>query len=1339
MASQKMDNSNDEEPLSITVDQSPEKGTSSQRPTPEQPKPTDRQPHLTDYLRIFSYATRWDVCIYTIGALSSLAAGVTMPLMNILFGQLASQFTQHASPSSSMPAEDFESLLSRQSLYIMALFLGRWVLNSINKFCFRTTGLRLSAAVRLHYLQSLLAQNIHALDTLPAGAPAAAITASANTLQIGVSERLGTFLQYAGTIVSALVVAFIWSWELTLVTSSLVLYSFVIMAVAMPILLKSHAAVSRADNRATAVASEALGAIRLVMAAGAQERVVRQYQRWVEEAKRQTRKTAPIFGVYFGLIYLGIFGSYGLAFWYGTKRFILEGAGGVGVVIVVLMSVMMVLTSIERISTPLTAVSKAMVAACEFFTIIDAPAPQRGGARMGLEDDSGANDIIFDNVTFAYPSRPGTKVLDGLSLRIRAGLNTAIVGRSGSGKSTIVALLERWYSLSDEPVGIPKVVQPDPNQKEPGDEDDQDSSIAPAANATMDDPPIELSGAITIAGHRVEELDVQWWRNQIGLVQQEPFLFNDSIFENVARGLIGTQWANESKSQKRQLVEHACKEAYAHEFICRLPEGYDSRIGDGGIKLSGGQRQRIAIARSIVKKPRIIILDEATSAIDVHGERIVQAALDRISQGCTTITIAHRLSTIKKADCIIVLRDGSAVEEGTHEELMRITAGHYSRLVHSQALTTLSSPGSEAKEGHKQVTTPPPVDEDAETSTHEDIPPYPATYPGPETNETTPTPASFRSFATLIQQQHIHWLFFAGVLLSAMGIAAGTPLQAWLFAKVVGVFTIQDPAQLRSAADFWAFMWLALAGGVGLSYCAAAWIGVGVQSLVGAHCKTSYLRGMLYQPLGSFFDDDANAHGTLTGRIASDAKQMEELIGLNLVIFLSGVFTVAGCFAVSLAFGWKLALIGTFVTMPVILASGLWKLRQEVKFDQLNSAVFAESAQFATEAVGAFRTVAAFNLEESIIERYRVLLDDHVRVAVRRARFNSLVFGFTDSASLGCQALVFWYGGRLLLRGEYTLEAFFVCFMAIIQGSENAGIALGLAPNAAQAFTAANRILHVQTSAESDPTPSGDVNKRGDSSIIPDTEGGAQIELRNIHFSYPTRRDVPVFRGTSLTIEKGQYAAIVGPSGCGKTTIISLLERFYDLEADSGDIFCNGTNINTLDRYSYRRDLSLVAQEPTMFQGTIRDNILLGAPEPEHISQARLEEVCHDASIHDFIASLPDGYGTDVGQRGVSLSGGQKQRIALARALIRNPKVLLLDEATSALDSESERAVQGALERARRGRTMVVVAHRLSTIQTADVIFVLDKGDVLERGTHQELLKLRGRYWNMCQSQAMDQ
>lgn len=360
-------------------------------------------------------------------------------------------------------------------------------------------------------------------------------------------------------------------------------------------------------------------------------------------------------------------------------------------------------------------------------------------------------------------------------------------------------------------------------------------------------------------------------------------------------------------------------------------------------------------------------------------------------------------------------------------------------------------------------------------------------------------------------------------------------------------------------------------------------------------------------------------------------------------------------------------------------------------------------------------------------------------------------YGFADSVGLGCQALILWYGGRALARGEYSLEAFFVCFMAIIYGAEGASSALAIAPNAAQAATAASRILDTEES--SDKNRGRPVPERA----ILASEGGVEVELKNVSFKYPTR-DIGIFNSLSLKIERGQYAAFVGPSGCGKTTIISLLERFYDVQPGQGEILCDGININDANVYDYRRGLSLVAQEPTMFRGTIRDNILFGIPDPSSIPEDRIHAVCRDAFIHDFIVSLPEGYDTDVGQRGVSLSGGQKQRIAIARALIRDPRLLLLDEATSALDSESEKIVQAAFERAREGRTMIAVAHRLSTIQNADVIFVFDQGRVVEKGTHNELVQRQGVYWGMvsldilvhpafpsvadntqCQTQALDQ
>ncbi|KAL7621068.1 hypothetical protein AAE478_008380 [Parahypoxylon ruwenzoriense] len=1293
-------------------------GIEEQSTTEPNHKHPERIPTISDYFRVFSYATKWDFFIYATASVASIGAGITMPLMTVVFGQLVSQFTDYFRVSSSISQQDFERILNQQALYIMALFIGRWGLSAINKFCFRMIGIRLSAAVRLHYLQSLLAQSIHVIDSMPPGAPATAITTTSNTLQLGISERLGTFLQFNSTIFAAIVVAFVWSWDLTLVTSSLIVYILVVLSAALPFITKGQTAIAQAEAQGTAIASEAIGGIRLIMACGAQSRTISLYERWVREARKQGQRIAPVVGLELCLVFFGAFGAFGLAFWYGTRRYIDGALNDAGVVIVVLMSVMMVVNSLERVSTPLLAVSKATIAACEFFTVIDAPRPTSGS----LKPDITSEDLVFEDVIFEYPSRPGVRVLDSLSFRIRMGQTTALVGPSGSGKSTIVGLLERWYSLKGQIV-LPKVVTAKPPEKL----DDEKNSKLGNESEISAEPSFEptLSGSVKAGDYNLEDLDLTWWRAQIGLVQQEPFLFNETIFNNVANGLIGTQWADEPEARKRELVRDACREAFAHEFISRLPDGYDTRVGDGGAKLSGGQKQRLAIARCIIKKPRIIILDEATSAIDSKSEKIVQAALDRATRDRTTIIIAHRLSTIRKADHIVVLKNGHAVEQGTHQSLMDNSTGVYSALVKAQSLrlsgsdnTDLNTPPPEFEAGSEEV-----------LSDHE--PNIKLDRTGVREENTTGKPRSLiKSTGKLLYEQRAQWPSFLAIIFSTMAVAAGTPIQAWLFAKVLGVFLL-DGEDLEREANFWGFMWFALAAGVGLSYFPTGWVGLNVQYSVSAVYKMQYLTDILYQKI-SFFDQDSNSHGSLTSQVSGDVKQLEELLGMNLTFFLSGLFQVAGCAIIALIFGWKLGLVATFVTMPIMLFSGYWKFRHEIKFDQMNSAVFAESSQFATEAIGAFRTVSSLTMEATISNRYQQLLGGHVQAAYRKAQWTSLLFGFSDSVSLGCQALVFWYGGRLLASGEYTMEAFFVCFMAIIQGVEGASQALSIAPNASQATAAANRILDIRDSATTEGAGSHD-NKS-----IPDTDGGIQIELRDVSFKYPTR-DTLVFDALNLKVEKGQFAAFVGPSGCGKTTIISLLERFYDLEPNQGSILCNGINISDLDAYEFRWNLSLVAQEPIMFRGTVRDNILFGIADPSSVSDERIHAVCRDAFIHDFIISLPDGYETDVGPKGVSLSGGQKQRIAIARALIRNPKILLLDEATSALDSESENVVQAALEKARNGRTMIAVAHRLSTIQNADVIFVFDEGMVVEKGTHAELLNKQGVYYEMCHSQALDQ
>ncbi|ROV99983.1 hypothetical protein VMCG_06178 [Cytospora schulzeri] len=1072
----------------------------------------EREAGWADYFRVFTYAKKWDFALMAAGAVASIGSGVTVPLINVIFGRLVGGFTTFGTPGASMTKAEFESKIDYQVLLIFILFLVRFTLTYISKFSYRLIGIRISAAIRLHYFSSLLNQTVHVLDSMPPGAAAGTITSTANTLQVGISEKLGTFLEFAGCIVAAIIVAFTSSWQVTLVTSSVILFIGLTVGTFLPFIIKGTNRSTRAETRAAAVATESFSAIRMVKACGAQGRMAERYEKWVAEVKRHGQYTAPFLGLNFGVIFFGIYGAFALSFWYGTRAYSEGLIDGVGTIVVVLMSIFLVAVSLERMSGPLIDASKATVAAATFFAVIDAPRPERGSLKE--PDVTADGDIVFEGVTFAYPGRPTAKVLDDLNLTVEAGKVTAIVGPSGSGKSTIVGLVEQWYTLHSQTVihgaiqKASKKKKKAKKKKEEEDDDGQPETIADTRGKTSlwarlkaqrqakrsaedrEEPdanespagqdsgePIQLSGRIMTSGHNLDDVDVKWWRSQIGLVQQEPFLFNDSIYNNVIYGLVGTQWEDEPLEVKQELAKQACKEAFADEFIDRLPEGYDTQVGDSGLKLSGGQRQRIAIARSIVKKPKILILDEATSAIDVRSEKIIQAALDRVSQGRTTIMIAHRLSTIAKADKIMVLQKGRLMEQGTHESLLSNEEGVYSRL---------------------------------------------------------------------------------------------------------------------------------------------------------------------------------------------------------------------------------------------------------------------ESSKWASEAIGAFRSVSALTLEDMIIQRYERLLHGHTMAAYRKARWKSIVIALSGSLPMACQALILWYGGRLLAGREYGVLSFFVCYQAVMSGAESAGAGFSFGPNVAQATAAANRILSVREipgeehskglvgGLQTGPGPEGDGVVGGGG--IPDGEGGVRIEFRDVAFRYPTR-DTPIFKHLDITVEKGQFAALVGASGAGKSSIVALLERFYDIQ--QGSILCNGRDIRSVDVYEYRKLLSLVAQEATLFQGTIRENILFGVPDTSTITDAQLHQACRDASIHDFIVSLPEGYNTDVGSRGVALSGGQKQRISIARAIIRDPKVLLLDEATSSLDSESEKQITAALQKVAKGRTTLAVAHRLSTIQHADVIYVLGEGSVLEVGNHAELLRKKGVYYTM--------
>lgn len=753
----------------------------------------------------------------------------------------------------------------------------------------------------------------------------------------------------------------------------------------------------------------------------------------------------------------------------------------------------------------------------------------------------------------------------------------------------------------------------------------------------------------------------------------------------------------------------------------------------------------MAIARAIVKRPSILILDEATSAVDARSEQLVQAALDRASKGRTTIVIAHRLSTIKNADNIVVLRKGQVVQQGTHMSLMAEDDGAYSRLVDAQKLDAESTVDYYEKQDtlSPTLTNTETASEKGEPWTQEnEQEPRRLGGDGPDDKsdllegrvKVLGGPAAsglWGKLWTILSEQSSRWRTYVVMLLGAAAAGAATPLQAYLFATLVSLFSIWD-TKLPSLVNFWVLMMVILAVGVGLGHAALGWATTKLGFAISRAYRKEYFSNMLNKPASFFDNDEENSVGMLTSRLSTDPTQLQELVGIHMASIITSSLNLLGCVAVAMAFGWKLTLVALFTTLPIVLAAMIYRMRYEMALDRMSQAVFAESARFACESIASIRTVVSLTLEDKICREYEEILLAHTRNAFYKARLSVMLFSLSDSIPLLCMAFVLWYGGQLLGDHEYTPFQYMVVYIAVLQGGMSAGQWLSLSPNISNATMAADRILATREDDE-DAVFDGD-----NGSVLAEAEkSGVEIEFRDVSFQYPTR-PVQVLKSLSLKVGRGQFIAIVGPSGSGKSTIVSLIERFY--RPTEGQILLNGTDITTLDLGCYRQGISLVAQEPGLFSGTIRENITLGVHDQDEyngggeaaITDENVHQAARDAGIHDFIVSLPEGYETMIGAAGLSLSGGQKQRISLARALVRRSGLLLLDEATSSLDSETEARVQVALDATKGSRTMVVVAHRLATVQNADVIFVLgEKGEIVEQGSHSSLNARKGVYYNM--------
>lgn len=1245
------------------------------------------------YVMLYRYSTLNDKLIMALSAFSAIVGGALLPLMTVVFGGLTTTFNQFFLEQ--ITKEHFNHELNRFSLYFLYLAIGEYVFVYIATAGFLYTGEHISGKIRENFLKAILRQNIAFFDQLGAGEITTRITSDTNLVQDGISEKVGLTLTALATFVTAFIVSFIKDAALTGILLSTVFAIVFTMGGMSGFIVKFNKASLSSYAEGGTVAEEVISSIRNAKAFNTERKLVAQYDAHLAVAEKWGFKMKAVTGSMIGFLMCYVYLNYSLAFWMGS-RYLVGGRLEVGDVLTIILSIMIGAFALGNVAPNIQAFTTSVAAAAKIFATIDRASPLDPASSTGETLKSVEGHIELRNIRHIYPSRPEVTVMEDVSLRIPAGKTTALVGESGSGKSTIVGLVERFY----DPVG----------------------------------------GNVYLDGQDISTLNLRWLRRQISLVSQEPTLFATTIFGNIRHGLIGTVHENESEERIRELVENAAKFANAHDFITGLPEGYQTNVGERGFLLSGGQKQRIAIARAMVSDPKILLLDEATSALDTKSEGVVQAALDKAALGRTTIVIAHRLSTIKGADNIVVMSRGRIVEQGTHDVLIE-QRGAYYNLVEAQRIA--------AETENKDLEEIAIFDEKDQNLTRvatqgEDFENDPNDLKlGRTQTSKSKSSIALQNRKTEVENRYSlwtliklvgsfnkqEWLYMTIGIICSVITGGGNPTQAVFFAKAVTALSLDTrvPANrvtIRHEANFWSWMYFMLAMVQFLAFIIQGYVFAICSERLVHRARAQAFRTMLRQDI-AFFDKEENTAGALTSFLSTETTHLAGMSGVTLGTLLSVIVTLIAAFAVSLAVGWKLSLV-CISTVPILLACGFLRFWMLARFQAKAKKAYEKSASYACEATSAIRTVASLTREDDVHIHYHDQLVDQGRKSLVSILRSSSLYAASQSLIFCCTALGFWYGGRLISAREYNMFQFFLCFSAVIFGAQSAGTIFSFAPDMGKAKQAAAELKQLFDRQPEIDSWSEDGEK------LTNVEG--HIEFRDVHFRYPTRPEQPVLRGLNLTVKPGQYVALVGASGCGKSTTIQLLERFYDPLA--GGVYIDGKEISSLNVNNYRSWIALVSQEPTLYQGTVKENILLGA-DREDVPQEAIEQACKDANIYDFIMSLPDAFDTIVGSKGSMLSGGQKQRIAIARALLRDPKILLLDEATSALDSESEKVVQAALDKAAKGRTTIAVAHRLSTIQRADMIYVFDAGKVVEAGTHAELLHLRGRYFELVNLQSL--
>ena len=1141
-------------------------------------------------------------------------------------------------------------------------------------------GSRCVYKLKRNYISLILSQEQGWFDSYNTYELANKVQAQLEIFEQGIGLKVGLVITGIGEFIAGYIFSFIFCWKVTLVLSCLIPI-VILLYIILANILKNGIIVSRKLwENAGGMAEEIIYNIKVVASFANFEYELRRFYEKVEIVWRISLMNAFKLGVFNGIIVFCLYLSIFICFIYGRtlvgkelNRIEGRDLNG-GDVFLSGLLILIGLGSMGIVAQNIKGVQESCASVSDYFNLYNRK-PQMDFSqsiqRPPISQIQGK--IEFKNVYFSYPSDPDKKlVLNGINLNFEPGKKIALVGESGCGKSTIVNLIERLYDIT--------------------------------------------GGQLLIDGIEIQNYDIEYLRNLIGYVQQEPVLFNNSIRENI---IFGRENYLSSIGNIDELVQNACDETNSSEIVNNLAEGFDYIVGLKGNKLSGGQRQRITIARAIIAKPKILILDEATSSLDNITEREIQETLDKVSQkNATTIVIAHRLSTIKNSDLIYVIKDGVVYEQGNHDQLLSMN-GYYASMIKAQFPNEMA-----LHDKNEEITREKYIKKNSR---------FVEVQFERRDNAISLSDKDISSnFCTILKELKNYKLEIFLACLGSILVGVSSPLLGFFMGKtIISLKSMYETVRYDDGLKY-AFIFFALAVVYGIGQCLMIWKFMSL----GLHLAKIYRKKLMAKFLSfhlSYFDVTKNSPGSLLTRMAINTMELNQILNTILGIIIQCSFILILGLILGCCYEYRITLIN-YCFIPVIIFINLLRRQLMESSGRRSFSANSEAGGILSECIINTKTIYSYNFQKEAIRMYVEIIETIKKQFIRDAILMGLLMALGNFCYFAANASVYATSKRFMINGSMDSEDMYL-IMNLMNISLHQLImaisGLGNIRKAKEAFRSIYGTL--ETPSLIPPFRNDNIGKISAMNIM------GKIELRNVYFAYPTRPENVILKNISLTILPGQKVALVGNSGSGKSTIIQLLNRFYDIEEGKGEILIDDINIKNYNLYELRKKIGWVPQEPALFKISPLENVRYGrlnAKDEECIQaakQANIMKFFNDENMNknleniDFSKKINSKYDS----KNDLMSEGEKQRMCIARVFLKDPKILLLDEATSALDKNSELEVQKSLELLESNRTCISISHRLNTIENCDQIYVMKNGKIMEEGTHQELMNLKSLYYTL--------